>query len=90
MMLTMFVLLSFHAQAAEILVITVYRTPWASVADTISLCDLLDELIVKHPSLIMVGDFNLPGVQWSADSTQIKVQVLNIFITSLPVTILPR
>jgi exonuclease III len=61
-----------HAQAAKILVITVYRAPWASVADTISFCDLLDDLISKHPNLIMVGDFNLPGVQWSADSTPDK------------------
>lgn len=41
----------------------------------ISLCDFLDELIVKYPRLIMVGHFNMPGARCQRTVPPIKVQI---------------
>ena len=46
----------------QLLVVAVYRFPWAIYADTKELCSCLDNLITPYAKLIVVGDFNVPKV----------------------------
>ena len=60
----------------QLLVVAVYRAPWAASADTKELCKVLDSVVVKHVKVIIVGDFNLPTS--SVNSTWIPKE-LNSF-----------
>ena len=44
----------------QLLIVAVYRAPWAASADTKELCKVLDSVVVKHVNVVIVGDFNLP------------------------------
>ena len=44
----------------QLLVVAVYRAPWATSVDTKELCKVLDSVVVKHVNVVIVGDFNLP------------------------------
>ena len=46
----------------RILVVAVYRAPWATSADTKELCKVLDRAVVKNDRVVIVGDFNLPSL----------------------------
>ena len=45
---------------------SIYRSPSASpVGSTIKLCTLMNEVLQSHPPyLLLVGDFNYPGIDW--------------------------
>ena len=45
----------------QVLVMSVYRSPWASVADTKTLYQTLDGIAVKFKKIIILGEFNLPA-----------------------------
>ena len=45
------------------------RAPWATVEDTSKLSDVLDSVVINNHKIISVGNFNIPGVQWSSSST---------------------
>ena len=47
------------------LLLAVYRPDWADTADTEALCDCIDRLVSRYDNVIMAGDFNFPGMQWS-------------------------
>jgi ribonuclease P/MRP protein subunit RPP40 len=49
---------------SKMLVIVVYRAPWASMADTGDLCNTLDDIVIKYTNVVIVGDFNIPRAQW--------------------------
>ena len=57
------------------LIVAVYRAPWAASADTKELCKVLDSVVVKHVNVVIVGDFNLPIS--SVNSTWIPKELNN-------------
>ena len=46
------------------IVTVVYRSPWATLSNTKTLCSDLDALFSNFSNIIIVGDFNLPDMQW--------------------------
>ena len=46
----------------RILIVAVYRAPWATSADTKELGKVLDRAVVKNDRVVIVGDFNLPSL----------------------------
>ena len=57
---------------SKTLIVVVYRAPWATVDDTENMCNQLEHIIIKHNKTVIVGDFNVPGAQWSPGSTMIS------------------
>ena len=57
---------------SKTLIVVVYRAPWATVDDTENMCNQLEHIIIKHNKTVIVGDFNVPGAQWSPGWTMIS------------------
>ena len=51
------------------LIAVVYRTPSANLSETKDLCVMLDSFVTRHnySDVIIVGDFNVPGVKWNTE-----------------------
>ena len=50
------------------IVTVVYRSPRATLSDTKTLCSDLDALVSNFSNIIIVGDFNLPDMQWKSSN----------------------
>ena len=46
-------------QSDQLLIVSVYRTSWATSSDNKDLCEVLESTTAGHIRLIIVGDFNL-------------------------------
>lgn len=49
----------------QLLLVSVYRAPWATYADTKDMCKELDKITMQHRKIVIAGDFNLPNVKWN-------------------------
>ena len=54
--------------------IVVYRTTWATYEDTKELPSALDNIIIHTESVIVAGDFNLPGTKWSGTDLSVDIR----------------
>ena len=50
------------------IVAVVYRSPWATLSDMKTLCSHLDAFVSNFCNIIIVGDFNLPGIRWDSSN----------------------
>ena len=57
---------SFGHRLDKVLVMSVYRAPWATRDDTKEMCDYTDRLAVCFHKIIITGDFNFPNMYWAA------------------------
>ena len=48
----------------KVLLLAVYKAPWASDNDVESMCDVIDSLVSRFSRVVMAGDFNFPGMNW--------------------------
>jgi exonuclease III len=56
-----------------ILLVLVYRAPWATSSDNKELCTHLELISARHRSLVIVGDFNLPQYKPSGMSPCVNI-----------------
>ena len=56
-----------RSQCASIVAV-VYRSPWATLSDTKTLCSDLDEFVSNFSNIIIIGNFNLPDMQWDSSN----------------------
>lgn len=52
----------------KVTVVSVYRSPGANQDEDNQLIDVLDELTKCAHKLMILGDFNLPGIKWDTES----------------------
>ena len=60
----------------QVLVLCVYRAPWASAADTKALYKTLGGIAVKFKKIITLGDFNLPASKCAVDNEPELLRIL--------------
>ena len=54
-----------HVYYIITLLLSVYRPDWATSANTKEMCDYIDTIASRYKSIIIAGDFNLPGMKWA-------------------------
>ena len=53
-----------NIKSIKLLIVALYRAPWATLDNTKKMCDVLDTIIVSYDHVILAGDFNLPKLKW--------------------------
>ena len=65
------------------IVAVVYRSPWATLSDTKTLCSDLDAFVSNFSNIIIVGDFNLPDMRWNSSNGVNDSSMESIFRSSI-------
>ena len=55
---------TFSQGLGKIVLLAVYKAPWASAKDVESMCDVFDSLVSRFSRVVMAGDFNFPWMNW--------------------------